>query len=186
MTHFYVNGKIVGQTAVFEIDGRVAAATPFNAAFVESVKQIPGRRWDASRRFWTVGKEHEPALRALVDSFFGAEANAPPAPAAPKEAPKNIDDFDTVEDYAWYFEGVVMKHVASMRSTAYMTLSLEKVRADGTVICPFGSDEDDGEEPIRVQGRVGRREFLGVYISSLEKGDVAAMVLEKLGMEPMN
>ncbi len=45
---------------------RVVIRVAYNAATIDKIKSIPGRRWDSGRRWWTVPLEFLPQLRELL------------------------------------------------------------------------------------------------------------------------
>ena len=45
---------------------RVVIRVAYNRAMIEKIKSIPGRRWDAASRWWTLPLEFLPKLRELL------------------------------------------------------------------------------------------------------------------------
>jgi len=115
---------------VFETAGRFAARTAYNTDFVAAVKAIPGRRWDADAKLWTVGAEQAAALRALVEQFFGTEEEATEA-ASVKDGPKMVTDFPTLEAYAKYVDQTLLKHAQSLPSIACLNVVFHPIHAAG-------------------------------------------------------
>ena len=49
----------------------LAVTSPYHPGFVGAVKSLPGRRWDAEARVWTVPADQRPALVAAVKAHYG-------------------------------------------------------------------------------------------------------------------
>jgi hypothetical protein len=48
----------------------VAVASPRDERFIAAVRSLPGRRWDAEARVWTVPADQKPALWSAVKAHF--------------------------------------------------------------------------------------------------------------------
>jgi hypothetical protein len=123
---------------VYETAGRFAARTPYNTAFVAAVKDLPGRRWDADAKVWTVDADQEAALRALVEQFFGKEEEAEqtPAPASTND-PKMVADFPTLEAYAKYVDGQMLKYAQGTRMVHMKNAVFHPIHVEGQAV-PVG------------------------------------------------
>ena len=52
-------------------DGRAKVFTPFNRDFVNAIRNIGGRKWDADDKCWTVPEEALPEVRKIMMEVYG-------------------------------------------------------------------------------------------------------------------
>ena len=52
-------------------DGRASVFTPFNHDFVNAIRNVGGRMWDADDKCWTVPEEALPEVRKIMMSVYG-------------------------------------------------------------------------------------------------------------------
>ena len=52
-------------------NGRAKVFTPFNRDFVNAIRNIGGRKWDADDKCWTVPEEALPEVRKIMMDAFG-------------------------------------------------------------------------------------------------------------------
>jgi len=71
----------VARVRVAMVDGRVRLTTPYDAAFVDSIRQIQGRKWHKQEKVWSFPLSARAALwSALRLHFEGALAIGPKGP----------------------------------------------------------------------------------------------------------
>lgn len=58
---------------ITKVGGNLLVFTPYNSQLVEEIRGIPGRRWDASLRAWSVPVASEQQVRELVRKFYQIE-----------------------------------------------------------------------------------------------------------------
>ncbi len=54
-------------------NGLIVIRTPYNASLVQEIKSLPGRRWNADERAWTVPASQEMQAREIVRRYFQIE-----------------------------------------------------------------------------------------------------------------
>ena len=59
-------------------NGRAKVFTPFNRAFVNAIRNVGGRKWDADEKCWTVPEESLPQVRQIMMTIYG-ETDLPDA-----------------------------------------------------------------------------------------------------------
>ena len=52
-------------------DGRASVFTPFNRDFVNAIRNVGGRKWDADDKCWTVPEESLPQVRQIMMDVYG-------------------------------------------------------------------------------------------------------------------
>ena len=52
-------------------DGRASVFTPFNRDFVNAIRNVGGRKWDADDKCWTVPEEALPQVRQIMMTIYG-------------------------------------------------------------------------------------------------------------------
>ena len=52
-------------------DGRASVFTPFNRDFVNAIRNVGGRKWDADDKCWTVPEEALPQVRQIMMNIYG-------------------------------------------------------------------------------------------------------------------
>ena len=52
-------------------DGRASVFTPFNRDFVNAIRNVGGRKWDADEKCWTVPEEALPQVRQIMMEVYG-------------------------------------------------------------------------------------------------------------------
>lgn len=58
---------------LIKVAGQLLIHTPYNACLVEEIRDIPGRRYDASLRAWSVPSGSEQQAREIVRKYFVIE-----------------------------------------------------------------------------------------------------------------
>ena len=52
-------------------DGRASVFPPFNRDFVNAIRNVGGRKWDADDKCWTVPEEALPEVRKIMMEVYG-------------------------------------------------------------------------------------------------------------------
>ena len=52
-------------------NGRASVFTPFNRDFVNAIRNVGGRKWDADEKCWTVPEESLPEVRQIMMAVYG-------------------------------------------------------------------------------------------------------------------
>ena len=52
-------------------NGRAKVFTPFNRDFVNAIRNVGGRKWDADNKCWTVPEESLPQVRQIMMDVYG-------------------------------------------------------------------------------------------------------------------
>jgi hypothetical protein len=73
----------IATVRVLMVEGRVRLVTPYNADFVDAIRQIKGRKWHKAEKVWSFPVSARPALwKALRLHFDGSLALGPKGPFA--------------------------------------------------------------------------------------------------------